>query len=257
MSTLQTFRRHRKPLSGALAALMAVWQIGQPLQGADFYWDADATTAGNNVDGTSLGGAGTWDTTTASWWDLSTNLAWPNLNTSNAIFTGAFSAVPSATAVTVDAGGVTANRLSFARSGYTVSGGALTLAGTGAGLRADLGESATIDSQISGTAGLVKTGGGSIRLGNASNDYTGATTIADGSLIISNPAALGGTGAVSILTTNTIPLNGGLIGFGGGSLVLDGTAGAMTFARDVNFEGRGPIGDRGSAILSLGSNTLS
>jgi autotransporter-associated beta strand protein len=233
-----------------------------PAAALDFYWDADATSAGNNnLDGTGLGGAGTWDTSLLNWWDLAGDVAWPNNNLSNAIFTSAFPtlpyAVPVTTAVNVDAGGVTANRLTFVRSGYTVSGGALTLAGTGGGLQAKLGESAKIDSQISGTAGLVKSGGGSIRLGNALNDYTGTTTIADGSLIISDPAALGGTGTVSILTTNTTPLNVGLIGFGGGSLVLDGTAGAMTFTRDVNFEGRGPVGDRGSAILSLGSNTLS
>jgi autotransporter-associated beta strand protein len=261
MSTYAHFSRFlRRKVFVSFAILLIGFSSG-PAAALDFYWDADATSAGNNLDGTGLGGAGTWDTSLLNWWDLAGDVAWPNNNLSNAIFTSSFPtlpyAVPVATAVNVDAGGVTANRLTFIRSGYTVSGGALTLAGTGAGLQANLGESATIDSQISGTAGLVKSGGGSIRLGNALNDYTGTTTIADGSLIISNPAALGGTGAVSILTTNTTPLNTSLIGFGGGSLVLDGTAGAMTFARDVNFEGRGPVGDRGSAILSLGSNTLS
>lgn len=261
MSTYARFSRFlRRKVFVSFAILLIGFSSG-PAAALDFYWDADATSTGNNLDGTGLGGAGTWDTSLLNWWDLAADVAWPNNNLSNAIFTSAFPtlpyAVPVTTAVNVDAGGVTANRLTFVRGGYTVSGGALTLAGTGAGLQANLGESATIDSQISGTAGLVKTGGGSIRLGNALNDYTGTTTIADGSLIISNPAALGGTGAVSILTTNTTPLNTSLIGFGGGSLVLDGTAGAMTFTRDVNFEGRGPIGDRGSAILSLGSNTLS
>ena len=54
MSTLQTFRRHRKPLGGALAALMAVWQIGQPLQAADHTWTAGTTTDFNWDD------AGNW-----------------------------------------------------------------------------------------------------------------------------------------------------------------------------------------------------
>ena len=261
MSTYARFSRFlRRKVFVSFAILLIGFSSG-PAAALDFYWDADATSAGNNLDGTGLGGAGTWDTSLLNWWDGTSMVAWPNTNADNAIFTSAFPtlpyAVPVTTAVNVDAGGVTANRLTFVRSGYTVSGGALTLAGTGAGLQAKLGESAKIDSQISGTAGLVKSGGGSIRLGNALNDYTGTTTIADGSLIISDPAALGGTGTVSILTTNTTPLNTSLIGFGGGSLVLDGTAGAMTFTRDVNFEGRGPVGDRGSAILSLGSNTLS
>ena len=260
MSTYARFSRFlRRKVFVSFAILLIGFSSG-PAAALDFYWDADATSAGNNLDGTGLGGAGTWDTSLLNWWDGTSMVAWPNTNADNAIFTSAFPtlpyAVPVTTAVNVDAGGVTANRLTFVRSGYTVSGGALTLAGTGAGLQARLGESAKIDSQISGTAGLVKSGGGSIRLGNALNDYTGTTTIADGSLIISNPAALGGTGAVSILTTNTTPLNTSLIGFGGGSLVLDGTSSGFTFSRDINFEGRGPIGDRGAAILSLGDNTL-
>jgi autotransporter-associated beta strand protein len=227
------------------------------LAAADYYWDTDGTDTGNNLDGTGLGGTGTWNTSTANWWSAAPLVAWPNLSTDRAIFSGPFVAgSPTLNTVTLSSG-IIANQLSFLRSGYTLTGGDLTLAGTNAGLHANLGESATISSQILGSAGLTKTGGGSIRLTNASNSYTGTTTIANGSLIINSAAALGGTGTVSILTNNNTPLNTGSIGFGGGSLVLDGTAGGFTFARDVDFEGRGPIGDRGSAILSLGNNTLS
>lgn len=112
-------------------------------------------------------------------------------------------------------------------------------------------------SQVMGTSGLTLTGGGSLRLTNALNSYTGTTSIRNGSLFINSEASLGGTGAVSILTSNSTPANTNLIGFGGGSLVLDGTAGGFTFSRAINFEGRGPIGDRGAAIQSLGNNTLS
>lgn len=250
----------RRKVFAAFAVLLIGFSSG-PAAAVDFYWDADATAGGNGTDGAGLGGAGTWDASLLNWWDLSADLAWPNDNFSNAIFTAAFPtlpyAVPVATAVNVDAGGVTANRLSFLRSGYSLSGGAITLAGSAAGIQVNLGESARVDSLISGTDGFRKTGGGSLRLANASNNYTGTTTIANGTLIISNGGALGGTGTVAITTTNNTPLNTTMIGFGGGSLLLDGSAAGFTFARDVDFEGRGPIGDRGSAILSLGNNTLS
>jgi len=250
----------RRKVFAAFAVLLIGFSSG-PAAAVDFYWDADATAGGNGTDGAGLGGAGTWDASLLNWWDLSADLAWPNDNFSNAIFTAAFPtlpyAVPVATAVNVDAGGVTANRLSFLRSGYSLSGGAITLAGSAAGIQVNLGESARVDSLISGTDGFRKTGGGSLRLANASNNYTGTTTIANGTLIISNGGALGGTGTVAITTTNNTPLNTTMIGFGGGSLLLDGSAAGFTLARDVDFEGRGPIGDRGSAILSLGNNTLS
>ncbi len=256
---MKILRAYRRPINFLMIALMLSWQIGQPLRGATFTWDTDTSDAGNVIDGANLGGTGTWDTATSKWWPIPAGAltTWGNTSADTAIFSGPFSALPTLNTVTLS-GALTANQLRFNRSGYTLTGGtSLTLAGANAGLYAQTSESAVISSLLTGSDGLLKTGGGLVRLTNASNNYTGTTKIADGSLIISNPAALGGTGAVSILTTNTTPLNTSLIGFGGGSLVLDGTAGAMTFTRDVNFEGRGPVGDRGSAILSLGGNTLS
>ena len=244
-------------LKPAVALLMCVSLLVQPAAGATFYWDTDTSTTLNNLDGTDLGGTGNWDLSTSNWWNTSALTLWPNTSADIGVFSGpVVLGPPTANTVTLSSG-ITANQLSFVRSGYTLSGGDLTLAGTTPTLQANLGESVTINSQILGTAGLTKTGGGSIRLGNSSNSYTGVTTIANGSLIISSAAALGGTGTVSILTNNNTPLNTATIGFGGGSLVLDGSAGGFTFARDIDFEGRGPIGERGSAILSLGNNTLS
>ena len=213
--------------------------------GASFYWDPDTSTAGNNTDGTALGGTGTWDTVTANWWDLASLVPWPNTSADIAIFNGPYVAgAPTLNTVTLAAGGVTANQLSFLRSGYTVTADTLTLAGASAGLQANLGESATLSSLITGSAGLTKTGGGSIRLTNALNNYTGITTIANGSLIISDPAALGGTGTVSILTNNNTPSNTACVGFSGGSLVLDGTAGGLHLRPGCGL--RGPRPDRRS-----------
>jgi autotransporter-associated beta strand protein len=256
---IQYFRTHRRIFATLMASLMAAWQIGQPLQAATYYWDTDGSNVGNLVDGTNLGGVGTWDIATSNWWPVPAGplTLWGDTSADTAIFSGPFSALPTLNTVTLS-GALTANQLRFNRSGYTLTGGtSLTLAGAGAGLFAGLGESATIDSVIAGTDGMTKMGGGSIRLTNPLNGYTGTTSIRNGTLIINSEAALGGTGAVSVLSDNSTPLNTNMIGFGGGSLVLDGTSGGFTFSRAINFEGRGPIGDRGAAIQSLGNNTLS
>jgi autotransporter-associated beta strand protein len=244
----------RRVVAAGLLLVSAPWVVAQTL-----YWDTDGVDVTNLVDGTNLGGSGTWDTLATHWWPVPAGplTTWGNTGAEVAIFSGGFTVLPQEQTVSLS-GAISANQIQFRRSGYTLSGGtSLTLAGANAGLFAALGESATVSSLLTGSDGLLKTGGGSIRLTNVGNSYTGATTIANGSLIISNPAALGGTGVVNIVTTNNTPLNTSLIGFGGGSLVLDGTAGGFDFTRDVNFEGRGPIGDRGAAILSLGNNTLS
>lgn len=260
---MKILRKCRRPVGSFLCVLTAFWQIAQPLQGADFYWDTDGSIVTNNANtGDGLGGTGTWDIATMNWWPVPSGAltTWGNSSADHAIFSGAYdpTGIPTLNSVNIS-GAITANKLSFLRSGYTLSGGtSLTLAGGGAGLHSLLGESATIDSIIGGTAGLQKTGGGSIRLGNFGNTYTGVTTISNGTLIISDSGALGtDSSAISILSNNNTPLNNNLLGFTGGSLVLDGTSAGFTFARDVNFEGRGPIGDRGAAILSLGNNTLS
>mgnify|MGYP000213685503 CR=1 FL=1 len=249
-------RQFIKRLSSWLA-LTTVLTVGTA-HAASLYWDTDGSTVGNNVDGTGLGGtSGFWNTGAANWWDLSSLVVWPDTSADEAIFSGPFTAgTPSAKAVTISTG-VTANRLTFRRGGYAISGGTLTLAGTGAGLYAQFGESAAISSNLLGSAGLIKSGGGSIRLTGDNSGLTGALSITGGSLIINSALALPGSGAVSVTSGNGTPSNVNLIGFTGGSLVLDGTAAGFTFARDVNLEGRGPIGDRGAALQSLGDNILS
>lgn len=259
-SLLRRFRSHSKTL--AALVLVAMAGLPGPVSAADFYWDPDGDDNVNNLDGTDLGGNGTWDLSTANWWDTTSLVAWPNLNTSNAIFSYPFPtipyAIPTPFTVTVDGGGVTANRLTFQRSGYTISGGAITLAGTGAGLHANLGESATISSKISGGAGLTLTGGGWVRLGDNANNYTGTTTLNNGALVITGEGALGADSSPIVVTrVNSATTSTGTRGFGGGSLVLDGTGGNVTLTRDLTLHGHGPWSDRGAAVVSTGTNTLS
>lgn len=255
---LKKLRIHRRVPNICLCALVSMWQICQPLQAATYYWDADAVATGNSIDGVGLGGSGGWNTSLLNWWDASNLVAWPAASTDTAVFSGTLPALGLATPQTVTlSSGVSANQLIFNRSGYNLTGGDLTLSGTSAGIKVLLGESVDFSTQILGSEGLLKTGGGSLRLSNGGNNYSGVTTVADGALIITSMGALGSeTSTVNVLTTNTTPQNTNLIGFGGGTLVLDGAASGIDFNRNLNLEGRGSSGN-GAALNSIGNNILS
>jgi fibronectin-binding autotransporter adhesin len=236
-STMKLIRSHRRSVSILMLVLLAFWQVAPSVRAAVIVWDAGSTTNLNWSNGFNWGGLEPTSTDDAIFSQLIPN-------------PGMLSTPETITLSTGEA----ANSLSFFNR-YQLTGGDLTLAS--GGIRVSLGDSVTIHSQILGGSGLTLSGGGSLRLTNAANSYTGPVNLNGGSLIIDSAAALGGTGVVSIMTNNNSPLNTSTIGFQGGSLVLDGTAAGFTFARDVDFEGRGPIGERGSAILSLGNNILS
>ena len=140
---------------------------------ASLTWDGNGATAPNPD-----GGAGTWDVnTTANWWDGASNVVWPALGGTDddAVFAN------TAGTVSLAAGGVTANDLTFSSTGYLIQSNTLTLNGTTPTLTTDPGVTATINSLIAAPAGLVKSGDGTLVLGGA-NAYTGATTINAGTL---------------------------------------------------------------------------
>jgi autotransporter-associated beta strand protein len=221
---------------------------------ANLYWDADQVASGNTVStGAGLGGSGTWDTTALEWFDGTTNVAWSNGALDEAYFTGA--------AGTATLGGpITVGGLVFSGTDFTIAGQTLTLAaGSGSpSISVTNGNVATITSEVAGGGGLTKTGNGLLRLTNGANTYVGTTTIAGGSLLISAASQLGAdTSAVVVTAGNGVPSNTAIIGFTGGSLILDGSLAGFEFSRPLNLEGRGPIGNNGAALLSLGDNTVS
>lgn len=194
-----------------------------------------------------------WTGTDSALWSLGGNWsggAAPTL-ADEAVF--AF-AVPGTGALLALGSGSVAERLTV-RGDYSFSGGNLSLA-SGA-IHVQLGQSLTLNSRLDGTAGLLLSGGGTLRLTDATNTYTGTTTLANGSLIVSHPGQLGlSTSPVLITETNATVGSTSIVGFGGGSLVLDGSAGGFTFSRDVHLQGSGPAADRGGALVSVGDNTL-
>jgi autotransporter-associated beta strand protein len=100
---------------------------------------------------------------------------------------------------------VTAHNLTFNTTGYILGGSTLTLNGSTPTISTATGVTATIGSQILGSAGLTKAGDGTLTL-TAVNFYTGTTTINAGTLSTTNFATLG-TGGISIGASGTYAIN--------------------------------------------------
>ncbi len=188
--------------------------------------DWDPTASG----GTALGGSGTWDTTTAQWWNGVADVAWSDPS-AIADFGG------SSGTVTVSSG-IAAHQVELKTTGYTLTGGTLTL--DNGNVSVFSGVTGTINSTLDGNHGLDVTGSGVLVVGGA-NSYTGATYIAGGTLKLANAAALGNSSYVSTATMRggTLDLNGEAIGssvptmfFSG--VILNSSSTAASFAAAVN-----------------------
>ena len=158
----------------------------------------------------------------------------------------------------------------------TFSGGALQY---GSGITVDLssriknsasamlidtnGQSVSFDSVLdaSNSAGLTKTGSGTLTL-NASNTYTGTSTISAGTLQIGNANALG--------TSGNITFGGGALQYGSGitvdlsnriknsgsAILIDTNGQSVTFASILDSSNSGGLTKTGSGTLTLNaSNT--
>jgi|GEM_PF-5684855 len=189
---------HHRPKIAVLAAGIAA--LLAPLAPASVYtWDGNGTTTPNPN-----GGTGTWDVNTSlNWWN-GANVVWPALGglDDDALFAN------TAGTVSLAAGGVTANDLTFNTTGYLIQSNTLTLNGTTPTITTATSVSATITSVVAGSSGLTKGGNGTLVLTGA-NTYTGGTTISGGTLQIGNGTTNGtiGTGAYSITSGAKLLLN--------------------------------------------------
>jgi autotransporter-associated beta strand protein len=168
------------------------------------FWDGNGTDALSQSSGNG-GGNGSWDNSTSDWWvSGSSDTKWTSNSIAN--FAG------TAGTVTLNSSEI-AYGLTFATSGYTLSGSSnLTLGGTPTIALPD-GGVATINCPIAGTGGLTESGFGTLTLGG-SNIFTGAVTIDSGGTLV-----LGGanayTSATTINNTSTLTItNAGDLGEG-------------------------------------------
>jgi len=203
------------------------------------FWNGSATTATGTIEG----GDGTWTASPDSTnWTVASGAIPLASSGGFAIFQGA------AGTVTIDtgAGDVTATGLQFVTSGYTVTGGTLTLTGdapatvrVGDGTEAGAATVATIESVIAGTSGLNKTDLGTLIL-SGENTYTGGTTLSGGTLRITADSALGDA-------------SGGLT-FDGGTLAVGNDLDEwrdVVSSRDVVLTGTGTFAPDGASALTL------
>lgn len=242
-------------------AAAAFLSVAPPVaRAANFFWDTNGGSAG-------LGGTGTWDTTTANWFNAGSATTTNGLQPTAAI--GAFTsndvayfsgAAGSSNTVTLGQA-ITIGGLNFSGlTSYVLDGAsALTLAApsgtpTQPTVAVASGSRVNVTAKISGTQGLLKTGNGTLVLGNSANDFTGDLLIRGGAVVITASAQLGaGTGPVMVQGFS----NTGNPGFSGGSLVVQGGITGISVSREISASGRGPNAANASgAILSVGNNNF-
>ncbi|MCU0795626.1 MAG: autotransporter-associated beta strand repeat-containing protein [Akkermansiaceae bacterium] len=196
-----------KPLGHLLLSSVGFIATGLTIHAqTTLYWDGNDTTADAN------GGIGTWDAGITSNWDTAAtagaSTTWPASSSGDddAVFGG------TAGAVTIAAGGVTANSLTFGTAGYTLSGGNLTLDGIVPSI-VNAG-AATVNSNLVGTAGLNKIGDGTLTLGGNNSGISGALVLSgatagnNGGIIANNANAIAGFSSIDIQNGSFLQLQG-------------------------------------------------
>ncbi len=159
-----------------------------------------------------------------------------------------------------DAGtGINAAGLTFGTTGYTLSGNTLSLSG-GATVDVEASLSVTISSLLAGSAGLEKTGGGTLTL-SGNNSFSGGATLTSGTVIVTHNNALG---------ADTVTLNGGKLQAGSSHRTLSNAVVAATGTTSEliapsnsnltlagNLSGDGAIWKTGAFSVFLGGNNSS
>ena len=246
------------------------------LPAATLFWDG--TSSGPDADG----GAGTWDLAASNWDSLAaagTDTTWPAVSTGDddAVFAGAAGA---AGIVTVDAAGITANDITFNVAGYTINGGDLKLDSvdpdgpdplTAPAPVVSSSAAATIESKLSGTHGLTKSGNGTLLLTGDNSGLSGPLVISgvtsgnNGGVRVSGDAAFGMLGSVKIDDGGVLLLENTTLGDavaidakGGGGLaaprgVIRAVAGTAVVNGAINMAGSIRLGNEGTSTTINGA----
>ena len=198
-------------------------------------------------------GNGTWGTD--NYWSLDGTIltSWPGAGNA-ALFSGT-----DGTYSVIVNGTQSVDNFAFQNSGYTLNGGVINLDGS-SGINVENGKNAVVNSNISGSTGLVFSGGGTLTL-TGDNSYTGATSINAGLLIIdalanggaSCPLGASGNAAINLILDNAV------LRYTGGAVSTDRlfTVGSNGCTIDGSGSGGLNFNNSGSIISSgAGSRTL-
>ena len=231
-------------LSASGTGLDVVFRPNSATSGLTWYGD-DATP----------GGKGTWAALNINWFNGSALQAWDSGR--RAVFGTAGGEV------TIGPAGITAgNGVSFEADGYVVAGGPLTLSGATLlvnEVEVVPGATATIAAEVAGSAGLSKTGTGTLVL-SGDNTYTGGTAVNAGGLqigaggtsgSISGDVALGLATTLSLNRVDSVSLAGAITGTG--ALLKQG-AGTLQLTGANSYSGGTTVAD-GSVIVGDGGTS--
>ena len=160
------------------------------------YWNSGGT------------GGGTWSSGGTNWSDTDGGAATTWTNSRDAIFKGATAGV-----VTISGFTPSVASLQFQTTGYTITGGSLTLADSHINVVA--GGTATVNSVIQGSVGLTKGGGGALVLGG-NNTYTNLTCVGAANTVstlkITHANALGNSSSGTYVNHgSTLQIAGGIL----------------------------------------------
>jgi len=211
----------------------------------NLYWTSNGTT---------LGGTAAWDSSGSKWSPSSTSVA-------GAAWTAGKTAIFGGTAGTVTLGSaITAGGLTFSTTGYTLvsgTGGSLATAS----ISVDPGLSATVSAKLTGTADLGKAGTGTLILSGTVNDYSGKTSVAEGTLQTGASNVIPDASQVAVARFATLDFNNNsdtVAGVSGlGSVTnIGGISGSLTVniagTSDIRFDGT-LSGTGGFIVNSSGS----
>ncbi|WP_210237422.1 autotransporter domain-containing protein [Martelella lutilitoris] len=238
-------------------------------EGAQSYWNGSRDSGLQPV----VGGNGRWtaSSTDRNWTDSSGHPHGPWNQKTVAVFEG--SDLPPPAVVTIDSsagagGAITVAGLSFAVDGYTLSGPQQTDALT---LFSDFSDNlskievrqdftATLDVDLTGTAGIRKAGTGTLIL-NGDKTFSGGTRVAQGILQIGSTAGGGAvlndisvdsTATLSLFAQNmsTLVFTNALSGVAGANLAIGGTG-------TVDFQSTSATNFTGATTVATGATLMS
>ena len=191
-------------------------------------WDGSGIASTTN---TATDGSGNWDTSTACWNNNITDQAWNNAADDTAIIGNNHGAAGTLTLTTpITAGGLIFN--APGSGAYTLTGSTLSLTGSST---ITVNADATIVTTLTGPAGLIKTGAGTLDLAG-SNSYPGGTIISAGTLKITALTGAG-TGTITLGDANT----------GANNVTLTGNSGTGTVPMQNNII----VASQGSGTATL------
>ncbi|MCX6896449.1 MAG: autotransporter-associated beta strand repeat-containing protein, partial [Verrucomicrobia bacterium] len=194
--------------------------------------------------------------TATNFWTDTKNIVWPNTTTSMAVFGAGNGAAGVVTVGTVNANGITFNPPGA--GSYTLTNGTITLVGTTPPISATNNISGTVASSLTGSAGLTKTGAGTVVLAGA-NSFTGVTTVSNGMLTLDYSSQDNS----KLADASTLTLAGGTLNLNGGTHteIVSGTTLSPTASRVTRTVGAatlqmGTIAQSSGGTLDIGASGI-